>query len=148
MTLKPATVYSPKIIMVTIVCSHGFSENGNYVYIDKMQPEVLPESVNITFIVTCSLIVNLISIYYLVARPRWLGSDLSSRGGGFDRHRVSSILLWRLIMKYLLRLLSLVSGERMCTILVNRLEDKARPLKVRLGKLTALDITQLDWLGR
>ena len=35
-----------------------------------------------------------------------------------------------------------VSGERMSTILVNRLEDKACPVKVWLGKLTALDMTQ------
>ena len=33
-----------------------------------------------------------------------------------------------------------VSGERMCTILVNRL-DKACPVNVWLGKLTALDMT-------
>ena len=36
-----------------------------------------------------------------------------------------------------------VSGERMCTILVNRLEDLACPIKVWLGKLTALDMTPL-----
>ena len=33
-----------------------------------------------------------------------------------------------------------VSGERMCTILVNRLEDS---VNVWLGKLTALDMTPL-----
>ena len=36
-----------------------------------------------------------------------------------------------------------VSGERMCTILVNRLEDKACPVNVWLGKLTGLDMTPL-----
>ena len=36
-----------------------------------------------------------------------------------------------------------VSGERMCTILVNRLEDQACPVIVWLGKLTALDMTPL-----
>ena len=45
---------------------------------------------------------------------------------------VGNILSWRFIMKYFLRSFSLrliqegqltVSGERMCTILVNRLED-------------------------
>ena len=36
-----------------------------------------------------------------------------------------------------------VSGERMCTILVNRLEDKACPVNVWLGKLTALDMSPL-----
>ena len=37
-----------------------------------------------------------------------------------------------------------VSGERICTKLVNRLEDKACPVNVWLGKLTALDMTPLD----
>ena len=36
-----------------------------------------------------------------------------------------------------------VSGEGMCTILVNCLEDKACPVNVWLGKLTALDMTPL-----
>ena len=40
-----------------------------------------------------------------------------------------------------------VSGQRMCTILVNRLEDKAGPVKVWLGKLTVLDMTPVGWLG-
>ena len=40
-----------------------------------------------------------------------------------------------------------VSGERMCTILVYRLEDIACPGKVWLGKLTALDMTLTGWLG-
>ena len=41
-----------------------------------------------------------------------------------------------------------VSGERMCTILVNHLEDLARPVNLWLGKLTALDMTPLGWLSR
>ena len=36
-----------------------------------------------------------------------------------------------------------VSGERICTILVNRLEDLACPVNVWLGKQTALDMTPL-----
>ena len=36
-----------------------------------------------------------------------------------------------------------ISGERMCTILVNRLEDYACPVNVWLGKLVALDMTLL-----
>ena len=36
-----------------------------------------------------------------------------------------------------------VSGERMCTILVNRLEDLACPVNMWLGKLTVLDMTPL-----
>ena len=56
---------------------------------------------------------------------------------------VGNILSWRLIMKYFLQSFSpfqegqlSVSGERMCTILVNRLEDYACPVNVWLGKLT------------
>ena len=37
-----------------------------------------------------------------------------------------------------------VSGERMCTVVVNRSEDSACPANVWLGKLTALDMTLLD----
>ena len=37
-----------------------------------------------------------------------------------------------------------VSDERMCKILDNHLEDLACPVKVWLGKLTALDMTPLD----
>ena len=40
-----------------------------------------------------------------------------------------------------------VSGKRMCTILVNRLEDQACPVNVWLGKLTMLDMTPLGWQG-
>ena len=40
-----------------------------------------------------------------------------------------------------------VSGERMCTILVNHLKDYACPVNVWLGKLTALNMTPLGWLG-
>ena len=36
-----------------------------------------------------------------------------------------------------------VPGEKMCTILVNRLEDYACPIKVWLGELTVLDMTIL-----
>ena len=36
-----------------------------------------------------------------------------------------------------------VSGEGMCTILVNGLEDYACPVNVWLGKLTALNMTPL-----
>ena len=40
-----------------------------------------------------------------------------------------------------------VSGERMCTILVNHLEEQTYPIKVWLGELTVLDMTPLGWLG-
>ena len=36
-----------------------------------------------------------------------------------------------------------ISGERMCTILVNHLEDKACPVNMWLGKLTMLHMTPL-----
>ena len=36
-----------------------------------------------------------------------------------------------------------VSGERMCTVLVNRLEDLACPVNVWLDKLTMLDMTPM-----
>ena len=41
-----------------------------------------------------------------------------------------------------------ISGRRMCTNLVNRLEDEACPVDVWLGKLTMLDMSPLGWLGR
>ena len=47
-------------------------------------------------------------------------SDWRPGGRGLDPTEVGNILSWRLIMKYFQ--LS-VSGERMCTVLVNRLED-------------------------
>ena len=37
-----------------------------------------------------------------------------------------------------------VSGDRMCTILVNRLGGYAYPVNVYVGKLTALDMTPLQ----
>ena len=40
------------------------------------------------------------------------------------------------------------SGKRMCTILVNHFKDWAFPVKVRLDKLTTLNMTPLGWLGR
>ena len=40
-----------------------------------------------------------------------------------------------------------VSGKRMCTILVTRLEDSLLS-KVWLGRLTALNMTPLELLGR
>ena len=36
------------------------------------------------------------------------------------------------------------SGKKMCTILVNRLEEYACPVIVWFGKLTMLDLTSLD----
>ena len=68
--------------------------------------------------------------------PRWLSWMRRPTGdqevAGSTPAEVGNILSWRLIMKYFLRSFSLpliqegqlsVSGERMCTILVNRLED-------------------------
>ena len=63
------------------------------------------------------------SVAQLDARPT--GDQVVA---GSTPAEVSNILSWRLIMKYFLRSFSpfshlSVSGERMCTILVNRLED-------------------------
>ena len=44
-------------------------------------------------------------------------------------------------------ILNILSCERMCTILVNSLEDLACPVKAWLGKLTLLDMTPWGWLG-
>ena len=69
-------------------------------------------------------------------RPRWLSWMRRPTGdqevAGSTPAEVGNILSWRLIMKYSTVILSLplieegqlsVSGERMCTVLVNRLED-------------------------
>ena len=61
---------------------------------------------------------------------------------------VRSIFYHYLITYLLLTYLLTFSGERMCTILVNRWEDYACPVNVWLGNLTALDMTPLGWLGR
>ena len=60
-------------------------------------------------------------------------SDWRSRGCGFDARRVGNIISWRFDHEmFSMVILSLppiqvgqlsVSGERMCTLLVNRLED-------------------------
>ena len=65
--------------------------------------------------------------------PRQVGNILSWR---FDHEIFSTVILCLpLIQEGQLS----VSGERMCTILVNPLEEQACPVKVWLGKLTALD---------
>ena len=56
-------------------------------------------------------------------------------------HEIFSMVILSLLLIQEVQLS--VSGERMCTILVNRLEDKACPVNVWLGKLTALDMTPL-----
>ena len=70
-------------------------------------------------------------------------SKLDKAGlGGFveiDHEIISAVILSLLLIQE--RQLS-VSGERMCTILVNHLEDYACPAKVWLGKLTMLNMTQ------
>ena len=80
---------------------------------------------------------------------------LISGGCGFDPRRVGNILSRRfgheihVFSKVILSLPLIqegqlsVSGERMCTVLVNHLEDQACSVNVWLGKLTALDMTPL-----
>ena len=76
-------------------------------------------------------------------RPQWLSWMRRQTGdqevAGSTPAEVCNILSWRLIVKYFQRSFSLpliqegqlsVSGERMCTILVNRLEDKACPVNM------------------
>ena len=85
------------------------------------------------------------------------GSDWWSGGCGFDQAGYGNILSWRFdheIFSTVILSLPLskegqlsVSGERMCTILVNHLVDYACSVKVWLGKLTTLNITPLGWLG-
>ena len=93
------------------------------------------------------------------SRPRWLSWTRRPTGGrGFnprpDRQH-SFVEIDHVIFSMVIFSLPLiqegqlsVSGERMCTILVNRFEDWACPVNVWLGKLTALDMTPLGWLGR
>ena len=79
------------------------------------------------------------------------GSVGCASGGGGLTPWVSNILLWRFDHEIFLwsfpsadsRRVVVSSGERMCTILVNRLEDLACPIKVWLGTLTTLDMTPL-----
>ena len=94
-------------------------------------------------------------------RPDSVGctSDWWSGGCWFDPCQVGNILSWifdhEIFSAVNLSLLLIqegqlsVSGERMCTIPVNRLvSDQACPVEVWLGKLTELDMTTLGWLGR
>ena len=105
---------------------------------------------------------KIVKIYFLsssICWPWWLGctSGWWSGGCGFKPCWVRNILLWRFDHEiFTTVILSLplihggqlsVSGERMCTLLVNRLEDLACPINVWLGKLTTLDMTPLGWLG-
>ena len=80
-------------------------------------------------------------------------SDWWSGGCEFDPRRVSNTLSLgfdhEIFSTFILSLLLIqegqlsVSGKRMYTILVNRLEDKACPVKVWLSILIALDMTPL-----
>ena len=73
---------------------------------------------------------------HLTGDQKVAGSTPAGSAAFFRDHEIFStvILSLPLIQE---RQLS-VSGERMCTVLVNRLEDQACPLNVWLGKLTAL----------
>ena len=92
------------------------------------------------------------SVAHLDAPSAWRpgGRGFNPRGGRqhsfveIDHEIFSTVILSLLLIQE--GQLS-VSGERMCTILVNRLEDKACPVNVWWGKLTALNMTPLGWLG-
>ena len=85
-------------------------------------------------------------------------SDWWSGGCRFNSHSVGNILLWRLIMKYRLRLLSPFCwfkkgsfqflAKECAQFLVNRLKDYACPVTVWLDKVTTLDMAPIGWLGR
>ena len=85
--------------------------------------------------------------------PRWLSWMCSptedQEVAGSTPAEVSNILDHEIFSAVILSLPLIqegqfsVSGERMCTILVNRLEDLACQVNVWLGKLTALDMTPL-----
>ena len=93
-------------------------------------------------------------------RPRWLSSmrvRLETRRSRVQPQPRSATFFrgdwsWNIFYGHSLPLIQegqlSVSGERMCLLLVNRLEDKACPVNVWLGKLTALNMTPLGWLGR
>ena len=84
------------------------------------------------------------SVAQLDARPTGDQEVAGSTPLGFDHQMISTVILsLPLIQEGQLS----VSGERMCTILVNLFEDQACPVKVWLGKLTALDMTPhwVDW---
>ena len=86
-------------------------------------------------------------------RPRWLSwmrRRLETESRGFNPRRgrqYSFVEIFSTVILYLPLIqegqLS-VSGERMCTILVNRLEEYACPVHVWLGKLNALDMTPMS----
>ena len=97
---------------------------------------------------------NPASLYILPASVAQLDAPSDWRPGGrqhsfveIDLEIFSTVILsLPLIQEGQLNLS--VSGERTCTILVNRLEDQVCPVNVWLGKLTTLDMTPLGWLGR
>ena len=68
----------------------------------------------------------------------WTPQGLEYTFVGIDRAIFSTVILSLPLIQE--RQLS-VSGERMCTILDNSLEHYACPVKVWLGKVTALDMT-------
>ena len=102
-----------------------------------------------------------VKVFWIGSRPRWrswMRVRLRPGGRGFDPRRGrqhSFVEIDHEIFSTVILSLPLiqegqlsVSGQKMCTILVNRIEDYACPVNVWLGKLTALDMTPLGWLGR
>ena len=100
--------------------------------------------------------------YMNISRPRWLSWMHRPTGdqevAGSTPAEVGNILSWRLIVKYFLRSFSLplikegrlsVTGERMCTILVNHLEDQAVTDKVprEMNARLYMNISRPRWLS-
>ena len=90
-------------------------------------------------------------------RPRWLSWMRRPTGdqevAGSTPAEVGNILSWRLIMKYFLRSFFPFCWFKKgsCQFLAKECAHywlTACPVNVWLGKLTALDMTPLGWLGR
>ena len=103
---------------------------------------------------TCLGLTLFVIVFYQRYGSVGCTSDWRSVGRGFDPRRGrqhSFVEIDREIFSMVILSLPLiqegqlsVSGERMCTILVNRFVVKACPVNVWLGKLTVLDMTPFD----
>ena len=99
---------------------------------------------------------NSIRLYLPLIRPRWLSWMRRQTGdqevAGSTPAEVGNILSWRLIMKYFLRSFSLFADSTRVVVSLwwNNVHNSGLscPVNVWLGKLTALDMTPLGWLGR
>ena len=118
----------------------------------SIHPSVLGMSVHLFFISgwyqwvfsKLGMCINIMEIWFGIAN-----GQISSSFDSYLPSRCLYFRFWTMITWVKINKSSpnLASGERMCTILVNHLEDWACPVKVWLGKLFDLDMTPLGWLG-